>query len=275
MLKILNVFLIRIQYILPKRFISYIFGKIASIENIVISQVLIRIFIKVYNVSTKNLKEKNLSQYKSFNNFFSRKIVLNKRKIIKKNNYIISPADGILIFFGNSFSNKEIKIKNTNIFLKQLLDNDIIIEKFSKKYVFIVYLRPQDYHRVHMPLSGHLIKVLYVSGTLFSVKKNSIKNINNVFLKNERYIYIFKNKNIIFAIIMIGALNVGNIKSKYNIFVDIKDLYKKKIFLNKGEELGYFIMGSTVITCFNKNIQWENLVPNQKILFTELIAKIN
>ena len=173
-----------------------------------------------------------------------------------------APADGCISQIGKLDNKKILQAKNMNYSLSQLLANDMkLTETFQNGKFITIYLSPRDYHRVHMPYTGKLLQSTYVPGKLFSVNPATIDRINNVFTRNERLINIFQTDNGPMAIILIGAMLVAGIHTVWQDNVAPNHFKQpqtwryadKNIVLQKGNELGYFNFGSTVILLFPEN----------------------
>lgn len=262
MTSIIDEFKVKVQYFLPKKIISRLFGKLASAQLGKITTGLIKIFIKYYNVDMKDAEIKDITKYKSFNEFFTRALVKGARPIVSATNAVAQPADGTISEFGEIYKDAVLQAKGHYYSLEALLGGN---KEDAKEYLsgdFITtYLSPKDYHRVHMPLDGKLEKMIFVPGDLFSVNPLTAKNVDNLFARNERVICFFKNEKIgHFAVVLVGATIVASIET---VFAGViapsagkeKNIYhyeKDNISLKKGAELGRFLLGSTVICVFPK-----------------------
>lgn len=264
---------VKLQYILPKKLLSRAVGKIASAQLGSLTTFLIKNFIKYYNVDMDEAEIKEIEKYKTFNDFFTRRLTKNARPLASDDNALINPADGTISEYGEIYKDAVIQAKGHYYSLESLLGGEQAdAEKFSDGAFITTYLSPKDYHRVHMPLDGKLEKMIFVPGDLFSVNPLIAKNVDNLFARNERVICFFKNDKIgEFAVVLVGATIVASIET---VFAGIvapssgkeKNIYhyeKDKIKLKKGAELGRFLLGSTVICIFPKN----------KITFTSSLKK--
>jgi len=262
MASILDNFKVKAQYFIPKKLISRMVGKLASAKLGKITTSLIKIFIKYYNVDMKDAEIKDVLQYKSFNEFFTRALRKGARPIVSSSTALSQPADGTISEFGEIYKDAVLQAKGHYYSLEALLGGD---KEDAKPYesgdYITTYLSPKDYHRVHMPLDGKLEKMIFVPGDLFSVNPLTAKNVDNLFARNERVICFFKNEKIgHFALVMVGATIVASIET---VFAGVvapsagkeKNIYhyeKDNINLKKGAELGRFLLGSTVICVFPK-----------------------
>ncbi|WMY97271.1 MAG: archaetidylserine decarboxylase [Arsenophonus sp.] len=251
----------KISFFVQKK-ITQFFGWIANKNCSFLTKIFIKFFVKKYKINLQENRLNHYSQYKNINSFFLRKLKKKNRPIASGYNQLVSPVDGIITELGKIQKNIIIQAKKYNYTLESLFANDINSSILFKNGLFITfYLSPANYHRVHMPYSGILKKMIYIPGTFFSVNKKNVNSISNIFTKNERIICIFNTKFGMMAQILIGSIIVGSISTKWHGIINKKHEneiqywnYSKnnKIFLKKGEEMGKFQIGSTVITLFQK-----------------------
>lgn len=275
----------KLQFILPHYFLSKLIFKLADCKNHFIKNAFIKFFIKHYGVTLDEYEIQDHTQFINFNDFFTRKLNLCKpfsRKINLTSN-IISPVDGNVLTIGHIHDKQLFQAKGKTYSLNSLLgekNSSLITKLFENGSSFTIYLSPKDYHRVHMPYSGKLQKMIYIPGRLFAVNPTSCKNINNIFSRNERIINIFETDFGHMAVILVGALLVGSMATNWHGLItpphgshDITtwDYKDKNIMLNKADELGYFQMGSTVIVLFSKQFDFTKELINTHIKFGEKI----
>lgn len=225
----------------------------AGLKNPLIKDICISWFIKKYQVDLSDAVLENPKNYRSFNDFFTRKLKQNARPIA--NSSIISPVDGTISQLGTIKKGQIIQAKNHAFSVQNLLANTAKSHQFEGGQFATIYLSPKDYHRIHAPFDGVLKSMSYIPGTLFSVNQKSTLNTADLFAKNERVICYFKTDFGEAAVILVGAILVGSIQTTWQ--GKITPPYQKtpkhftyqaqKISLKKGEELGNFNMGSTVI----------------------------
>ena len=161
-------FFIILQFIVPKLLLTNIIYRITRLEKIVLKNYLIKNFIKIYDVNIQEIKTTDLTQFKSFNAFFTRELHINARTICKEDNVIISPADGKLSAFGDIQNNQLFQAKGHHYSLQELVGNNHPnINQFIDGAFATIYLAPFNYHRVHAPLDAKLTKMHYIPGNLF------------------------------------------------------------------------------------------------------------
>ncbi len=253
-------FKIILFHVSPLHFISDITFKLSRIEEKTIKNVLIRLYIALFKIKLDEYLIKNISEYKSLNDFFIRELDMSFREDLDNSDNIISPCDGTIAGFGNIDNNTFIHAKKYKYSINELINeksNDFNNGKFIN-----IYLEPKDCHRIYMPCDADLIKVTHVPGKLYSVAPYATYGIKNLYSKNERVILNFSNKDFKMSMIMVGAVNVGCITlSDYGIISPAKyrssiTEFKKENEIKsykKGDEIGMFNLGSTVILLFSTN----------------------
>lgn len=259
----LNKIKIRLQYLLPKRWLTQLAGWGAEWQGGWITQWVITLFIRVYKVDVRELQQPNVADYPTFNAFFVRQLREDTRPIDKDPSVLVMPADGIIAQFGPIDGDQIFQAKGHYYSLKALLaNNNAMIKYFRDGSFTTIYLAPRDYHRVHMPCNALLHEVIYVPGKLFSVNPMTAANIPNLFARNERLICLFETNFGPMAQILVGATLVGSIETVWSgtVTPPRERIIKRwrhfqlndanGIVLLKGQEMGRFKLGSTVINLF-------------------------
>lgn len=248
------------QYLIPKHLLTLLIGFFAKHKLGKITDLMINAFIKKYQVNIKEIVGKP-SDYKTFNDFFARPLQPSARPINTQENALIFPVDGKISQFGNIEKNFIIQAKNHYYTADSLLANDADAAKFKDGDFITIYLSPTDYHRVHIPFGGTLTKMIHVPGDLFSVNNFNAENIPELFARNERVICMFDTDLGKMAVVFVGATIVrsiatawaGTVAPNKNKDISTWDYTNKNISFSKGDEIGKFFMGSTVICLFEKN----------------------
>ena len=252
---------ITLLHCLPQHALSRLVYLLTRIEFKPFKNLLIRLFIHAFHVDMSIAEQENPDDYKSFNAFFTRKIKKGVRKKITDDNFILSPIDGAISQIGYINKYQLLQAKNKNYTLEQLLGGDSdLADDFLNGSFATLYLSPRDYHRIHMPVTGRLIKSIYVPGNLFPVNQIGVENVEQLFSRNERFISIFETRLGLMAQIMIGAVLVGSMETVWlgeitpskKRELTVTEYTENPIKLNQGEEFGRFNMGSTVILLFQK-----------------------
>ena len=232
-------------------------------------------------------KESNPENYIHFNHFFTRELKPEVRPVAQERDVIVCPIDGYISQIGKINSGKIFQAKNRSYDLDTLLagDNDMA-SRFKDGLFATFYLSPRDYHRIHMPRDGELIKMIYVPGRLFSVNTHTTRVINNLFARNERVISLFDTDIGPMAVIMVGAMLVSSMETvwaseitpakKREITSQSYLEQNKKIQLRRGQEMGRFNMGSTVILLLGTGaVVWPStLYPGSNIIMGSCLGKI-
>lgn len=252
------------QYIVPQLGITRLFGYFASRPNNRWIYKAIQWYIRHYGVNMEEAIEQDLTQYRSFNDFFIRRLKPELRPIA--HSPIVSPTDGKVSQIGRIAHNRIIQAKGYEYTVNELLGDSVCGEQFIQGYFATIYLSPKDYHRVHMPCDAKLKTMRYIPGHLFSVNTATAETIPRLFARNERLVVSFDTNYGPMAMILVGAINVASIGTAW--FGDIqrqKEIRQwnypnpksPQLNLKKGEEMGYFKLGSTVILLFSDHEQFE------------------
>ncbi len=223
---------------------------------------LINLFVSTFKVDMKDAAIEDISQYSTFNEFFTRTLKPGTRPIDDSITSIVSPCDGKISMFGDIDQHTLLQAKNKTFTLNEFLTPSCKhLDKFIGGSFYTIYLSPRDYHRVHTAYSGQLLEMIYVPGRLFSVAPYAPKAIEKLYARNERVASIFKIDGGYMALTMVGAVNVAAIEMAWEGLVTPPHLntvvhynYEdQSISLEKGEQIGIFNMGSTVVMMFSKN----------------------
>lgn len=265
---------VNLQYFLPKHILTRAVGLLASARMGKATTFAIEQFAKFYNINLDEMVG-NVSDYQTFNDFFARPLKNNARPIDSETTNIVFPADGKISQFGNLKDNFQLQAKGHYFTTESLLADEKDAKYFKDGSFMTVYLSPQDYHRVHIPLKGKLLKMTHIPGELFSVNPLYVRNIPELYSRNERVICLFETEIGKMAVILVGATIVRSISTAWAGTVAptkssepaVTEYTKQKFEYAKGEEIGRFFMGSTVICLFEANkIEFaKDLVTEQKV----------
>jgi phosphatidylserine decarboxylase len=268
--------------ILPKSLFSRLFGFITRIPlpGIILMPV-ISIYSKFFNVEKDDILIPQKG-FRTFDQFFTRQLKPGSRNIDPAPGSIVSPVDARIDQFGQINGNKLIQAKGIEYSIHDLIPSDTS-EKFINGSFVTLYLSPADYHRIHSPVSGKITGTFHIPGKLFPVQEFITFNIKKLFSINERIISYIQSDNRFSAVCMVGAMNVGRITLSYSDIVSNKFIRKKnekyypeekQSFIKKGEELGIFHLGSTVILLYQKNkIRFADIETGQKVRVGQVIAE--
>lgn len=279
---------IRLQYMLPKQGLTQFAGWFARKNAGFVTQWAIKLFAKVYKVDMNEAQKSEFTAYATFNDFFVRPLKAEVRPIVAENHQLAQPADGSVSQLGPIQDDQIFQAKGHSYSVEALLaGNYQLADKFRGGEFITTYLSPRDYHRVHMPCDGLLSEMIYVPGDLFSVTPLTAANVPNLFARNERLICVFKTEMGLMVQILVGATIVGSIETVWSGYVNdqregvIKrwtypeQLDENAVFLKKGEEMGRFKLGSTVVNLFEPNtIRFNSsLIPGYATRMGELLAE--
>ncbi|WP_222987071.1 archaetidylserine decarboxylase, partial [Psittacicella melopsittaci] len=212
---------------------------------------------KLNKVNMAEAKYSSAEHYKTFNEFFIRDLVDGARPVGDSN--FVSPADGRVAMLGKINSGTMIQAKGHNFTVRELLAiSNEEAAQFDNHSYLTVYLSPRDYHKVHMPCDGKLLKAVFIPGDLYSVNTNAFTNISNLYARNERLVCYFETQYGLMVQVLVGATITGSILQFWDnpiiadhaVHIIEKDYTKSNIIIKKGSEMGAFIMGSTTINIF-------------------------
>ncbi|KJY83039.1 phosphatidylserine decarboxylase [Pseudoalteromonas sp. GCY] len=256
---------IAMQYALPKHAVSRLVGKLAAAEAGALTTKLIKLFIKQYKIDMSEALHEDPAHYKTFNEFFTRPLKPGIRPLAEDSDILAHPVDGAISQLGDVVDGQIIQAKGHNYSLQTLLGGkeEDVAPYVGGKFATI-YLAPKDYHRIHMPVDGTLRKMIYVPGDLFSVNPLTAQNVPNLFARNERVVAIFDTEIGPLSMVLVGATIVASIETIWAGTVTPpagRDVFTwtypaegdNAITLKKGEEMGRFKLGSTVILAWGAN----------------------
>lgn len=259
-----------LQYLCPKHLLSGLMFRVMRIRHKAVKDYQIHWFTKCFGVDLSIASEPDTSAYPDFNAFFTRALRPEARPITLDERCIVSPVDGAISQSGNVTNGQLLQAKGHTYSLEQLLGGDSErCNPFANGRFVTVYLAPKDYHRIHAPIDGRLMEMIYVPGDLFSVNHSTTRIVPNLFARNERVICLFETKAGPMAVVMVGAVLVGSIETVWAGTVTPARPRHKRVWrydennaapaqFNKGEEIGRFNMGSTVIVVVpGTTCQWD------------------
>lgn len=250
------------QYLLPKHLVSRLAGKLAAAQAGKLTTVLVKLFIAKFKVDMSEAKHSDPADFETFNDFFTRELRDGIRPLVAGEENIILPVDGRVSQLGEIKAGRVFQAKGHDFSLRELLGgSDDIAAPFEDGLFSTVYLSPQDYHRIHMPMTGKLEKMIFIPGDLFSVNPLTAENVPNLFARNERAVAIFSTAIGPMAMVLVGATIVASIETVWggtiapaeNREIRSWDYSDQDITLEKGQEMGRFKLGSTIVALFPKD----------------------
>jgi len=242
--------------------------------------------IKFYKVNMNDAREQDINVYSNFNDFFTRELKKGVRPITHLAKGIASPADGVVSQAGLISKGDIFQAKGKTFTVTDLLGGDSQrAEIFNEGLFGTIYLSPKDYHRLHMPIDGTLKEMIHIPGRLFSVNAVTANAVPRLFARNERVVCIFDTEVGEMALILVGAIFVSSIETVWHGIVTPPTISSVRCWkydgndapqLKKGQEMGRFNMGSTIIVLFSKNkAHWEDeFIAGKSVNLGELIGKI-
>lgn len=261
------------QYLMPKQLLTILAGKFANARMGGFTTTVIRRFVGRYSVNMAEAANPDIASYASFNEFFTRPLREGARPLA--NAPQICPVDGAISQFGALKRDSIFQAKGHSYTTTALVGGDAeLAALFDDGSFATLYLSPKDYHRIHMPCAGRLRRMIHVPGDLFSVNPTTARGVPGLFARNERVVCVFDSANGPFVLTLVGATIVGSMATVWHGVVNPPRPGKirewrydtQEILLQKGEEMGRFLLGSTVVMLFPKNTlnfnpQWQPTKP--------------
>ncbi len=272
------------QYVLPKRGLTAFAGRVASRERGATTTRLVRWFVGKYGVDMSEAAVSDIAAYASFNDFFTRALKPGARPLAEAD--LVCPVDGTISQFGRIEHDQILQAKGHRYSTRALVGGDAALsERFHDGSFATLYLSPKDYHRIHMPCDGTLTRMIHVPGALFSVNPTTARGVPGLFARNERVVCVFESERVgAFVLTLVGATIVGSMATVWHGVVNPPRVRRTRewrypqgtIVLKQGEEMGRFMLGSTVVLLFPKqdlcfNPTWE---PGKPIRLGEAMAEI-
>ena len=273
--------------LVPFKGLTVLAGYFSNLESPFIKGLLIKLFCYFYKPDLTESVESDTNKYNTFNQFFTRKLKSGSRPINPDVNIITSPVDGTVVQLGNIVKETLIQAKGIEYSVSDLIKDKSLAKTFKEGFFITIYLAPTNYHRIHSPFGGTIEKTKYLEGNLYSVNAKSTQKIKSLYSNNERTFYYIRSDNFYYGLVSVGAAMVGSIvpfwntetkPSKRNLIAMWNEGPKKDIqAVNKGQELGYFQMGSTVILLFPSGIEADKnfLYESKAVKFGEELINLS
>jgi phosphatidylserine decarboxylase len=270
------------QYLMPKKAMTWLAGRIAGARGGVVTQALIADFVKRYSVNMAEAQNSDITSYATFNEFFTRPLKQCARPLAQAD--WICPVDGAISQFGKIERDQIFQAKSHHYSTRALVGGDAALAaQFDDGHFACLYLSPKDYHRIHMPSAGTLRRMVYVPGDLFSVNPTTARGVPGLFARNERVVCVFDTPHGPFVHVLVGATIVGSMATVWHGVVnpprtsDVRQWdYAGDTALGQGDEMGRFLLGSTVVMLWPKgpvtfNAAW---APGKTIRLGEAMASV-
>ncbi len=251
------------QYLMPKRLMTQLAGKIAGAQAGAITTGIIRRFVARYGVNMAEAANPDIASYASFNDFFTRPLKPGARPLAEAD--WVCPVDGAISQFGTIERDQIFQAKGHHYSTRALVGGDAVLAaQFDGGHFACLYLSPKDYHRIHMPCAGTLTRMVYVPGDLFSVNPTTARGVPGLFARNERVVCVFDTPHGPFINVLVGATIVGSMATTWHGMVNpprsdsVRDWRYgpagdgQQIHFTQGQEMGRFLLGSTVVMLWPK-----------------------
>ncbi len=242
------------QYLLPKQLITAFAGRVASVRGGALTTHMISRFIERYGVDMSEAANPDPASYATFNEFFTRPLKAGARPLARAD--LICPVDGAISQLGRINKDQILQAKGHHYSTTALVGGDAQLGAvFEDGHFATIYLSPKDYHRIHMPCAGRLKRMIYVPGALFSVNPATARGVPGLFARNERVVCEFDTAHGPFVLVLVGATVVGSMATTWHGVINpprsaaVREwgYGQQKIQLKQGEEMGRFLLGSTVV----------------------------
>ncbi len=271
------------QYLIPKQALTVFAGWVAGGQWGGVTTAIINWFVKRYNVNMAEAANPDTASYNSFNTFFTRPLRADARPLAAAP--LVSPVDGAISQCGPIAGDRVFQAKGHSYSTQALLGGDAALAaEFQDGQFATLYLSPRDYHRIHMPCAGQLKRMVYVPGELFSVNPTTARGVPGLFARNERVVCVFDGEFGPFVMVLVGATIVGSMATVWHGVVNpprpgtVREwAYEMgNIALAQGEEMGRFLLGSTVVMLFPKGaMQFKpDWTPTRAIVMGEAMGHL-
>jgi phosphatidylserine decarboxylase len=250
-----------VQFLLPKQLLTVFAGKVAGARSGKLTAQIIHWFVGRYQVNMAEAANPDIHSYATFNEFFTRALRSDARPLAQAD--FVCPVDGAISQFGAIENDQLFQAKGHHYSTTALVGGDHkLAAQFQDGSFATIYLSPKDYHRIHMPCDGRLTRMIYVPGDLFSVNPVTARGVPGLFARNERVVCLFESAHGPFVLTLVGATIVGSMATVWHGVVNpprsrevrMWEYDKQNVSLKKGDEMGRFLLGSTVVMLFPKNI---------------------
>jgi len=275
------------QYLLPHHLLSRLLSRLTHARGAGLKGFLIRGFSRLYGINLDEAASQDPADYEHFNAYFTRALKPGVRPVAEGTDVVVSPVDGTVSQCGPIEDGRIFQAKGRGYTARQLLGGDArLAEMFEGGEFATIYLSPTDYHRIHMPLAGTLQEMVHVPGRLFSVSPATTRVIPGLFARNERVVTVFDTAAGPMAMVLVGAIFVASIETVWGGVItppagkklrswDYRGTDQPTV-LAKGEEMGRFNMGSTVVLLFPKGkCQWDPVAsPGTHLNLGQAIGRV-
>ncbi len=250
-----------LQYVLPKQALTVLAGKFANARTGSLTTRVIRWFVGRYGVNMSEAANPDIASYASFNEFFTRPLRSGARPLAQAD--FICPVDGAISQFGAIERDQIFQAKGHLYSTTALVGGDAVLaSQFENGHFATLYLSPKDYHRIHMPCAGRLLRMIHVPGDLFSVNPVTARGVPGLVARNERVVCVFEGETGPFVLVLVGATIVGSMATVWHGVVNpprpgrLREwrYEDRQLLFKQGDEMGRFLLGSTVVMLFPRGV---------------------
>jgi len=273
-----------LQYLLPHRLLSRLVHAFMRIRLAPVKNLQIAVVGGLAGVDWNESRYQDAADFATFNDFFTRELATGVRPLDPDPDALLCPSDGRISQCGRITTDRILQAKGHHFSLRTLLGSDPAGNELANGFFHTIYLSPRDYHRVHMPVSGKLLRTVHIPGRLFSVSPATVRNVPGLFARNERLVSIFETRHGPMALVLVGAMLVSSIETvwagmvtpPYGRKVAHGDWSRREIVLQRGQEMGRFNMGSTVIVVLPPTAvsSLEDLGPDDVVLMGQKLGRL-
>ncbi|RMG58240.1 MAG: phosphatidylserine decarboxylase [Gammaproteobacteria bacterium] len=268
--------------LLPAHLVSRLVYRLSRCRLPWVKNALIGLYIRLFDIDMSEARESSPFAYANWNAFFTRALREDARPVDPAPEAIVSPVDGRISELGALSGERILQAKGRDYSLAALVGKESDSRPYENGHFITLYLSPRDYHRIHMPCRGRLRSMRYIPGRLFSVAPHTVRSIDSIFARNERVVCHFETDSGPMAVVLVGAINVGSMETCWHGPVtppygrEVREWHydDREIVLEKGQELGRFNLGSTVIVLFGPDqARWRNdLHAGSRVLMGQRIG---
>ncbi len=273
-----------LQYLLPHHLLTAILNKLARVKTRWFKNAMIRFIAKRFGVNWSEALLSEPDDFVHFNAFFTRELKPGVRPLAADQNALLCPVDGAISSFGSIRDGRVFQAKGQDFSCAELLADPKWAETYINGEYMTIYLSPKDYHRIHMPVTGELQQMTHIPGRLFSVAPYTVDAVPRLFARNERSVHHFTTDYGPHALVLVGAMLVASMETVWHGVLNpprakrIKHLEypQGEVKLGRGEEMGRFNMGSTVVLLFPEgSLQWhQELAPGTLVRMGESLGSL-
>jgi phosphatidylserine decarboxylase len=268
------------QYLLPQHLLTALAWRLSTCRAGWFRRVFIGVFVRLFSIDLSEAEREDPASYECFNDFFTRALKPGARPLADQRHRLVSPSDGTVSQLGRLHADAIVQAKGIDYSAAELLGSPERARAFEDGHFITVYLAPNDYHRVHSPIAGHVVEEVRIPGELFSVSAATVRAVPRLFSRNERMVAMLDTAHGPVAVVMVAAMLVAGIETTWGGPEDRRPGREPRTtdidrhFLDRGAELGRFHWGSTVIVLTPKDFpEWrDGLAAGDRVRMGEALV---